>query len=296
MPKVALPDTFSDFEGLINTASRYTAGHAPIVPPIGELRVLLGRMRAIETERKRLQAARQQATRELWAAREEGKRIASRLRSYFKSVHGADSPHLIEFGVRPRRSARGGEAPAPVVAGTAPVAPPSAPPVPAVAAEIADAAAQAAAGAAAACVAETRGALAAPRDSVAAAGAPAPDSGRAPGAPCESVAASGRAATAPREDETAARRAPAAPQGAGADSAGAPGALPRAAMESGAAVAAGSAATAGSRGGAGESRGAAPDRWRAVPRHGEPPSRPPAGSAATLATHGRPAAGVSGAG
>jgi hypothetical protein len=228
MPKAALADTFTDFHEITEAASRVTGGGRHVERRVARLRSLLRQAQTLDTRRKALDAERQEATRALHEACAEGKRLASQLRSYFKFVHGDQSPRLLEFGIRPRKAARDAADAAPAAG-----APETAPPSPVVAEREAVTAPELAAVAAADGVTAARGAVAAPPEFAAAprwAAAAPRDADAARGgamtAPPESATAAGRAAAAPPESMPAARGAVAAPRAA-APAAGGAVAAPR---------------------------------------------------------------------
>lgn len=105
MPKVALADSTTDWETLLTNASRH-ADLPGLGERLGELHTVLERARELDSRRARLAGERQQATQELAAAKEEGKRLASRIRSQLKAVYGPTNGRLTEFGMKARPSAR----------------------------------------------------------------------------------------------------------------------------------------------------------------------------------------------
>lgn len=104
MPKVALADTFADWDQIIAAARRIAATKPEIRDVLDELERLRDRAKALDSERLSLQARSQQVTQELRAVKESGKENASRLRSLLKGLLGSQSEALVEFNVRLRRS------------------------------------------------------------------------------------------------------------------------------------------------------------------------------------------------
>ena len=105
MPKVALADSTIDWETLLANASQH-ADQPGLGERLDELRTVLARTRELDIRRARLTGERQQATQELAAAKEEGKRLASRIRSQLKAMYGATNGRLAGFGMKPRPSAK----------------------------------------------------------------------------------------------------------------------------------------------------------------------------------------------
>ena len=103
MPKLALADTLSDWDLLIEAARRRVAQHSEIRPVLEALEAIRDRSKGLEQERLSLQARRQEATRELRRMKDEGKDYASRLRSGLKAALGTQTEALTEFNIRPRR-------------------------------------------------------------------------------------------------------------------------------------------------------------------------------------------------
>lgn len=103
MPKVALADTFIDWDQLIAAARRRVAKNPQIREVLEALERLRDRGKALDHERQSLQARHQRATQELREVKEEGKDLAMRLRAGLKSILGPRSEALVEFNIRPRR-------------------------------------------------------------------------------------------------------------------------------------------------------------------------------------------------
>jgi phage terminase Nu1 subunit (DNA packaging protein) len=117
MPKVALPVTFQDWEGLLQAAEPY-GEMKDLKLHLGQLRSALDTLRALEAERVHLQARRQRLTQELHARRDLGKLIAIEIRSILRGILGHDSELLVQFKMTPRRSRRAPSAPAPFPVGS----------------------------------------------------------------------------------------------------------------------------------------------------------------------------------
>jgi uncharacterized coiled-coil DUF342 family protein len=103
MPKEALADTLVDWDQLIEGASSHGPKRPEIKQLLEALRERRDRAKELDHERQSLQARRQKATQDLRQVREEGKELASRLRSMLKSVLGSQNEALVQFNVRPRR-------------------------------------------------------------------------------------------------------------------------------------------------------------------------------------------------
>ncbi|HEX9941945.1 MAG TPA: hypothetical protein VGG03_08015 [Thermoanaerobaculia bacterium] len=113
MPKVALADTFKDWDQLLQAAEPHSDAKELKVH-LAELETALHRLRELEARREHLRAQRQQATQELVEVREAGKLVAIQIRSILKGVFGHGSERLVEFNMRPRRRRRKDAPPSPV--------------------------------------------------------------------------------------------------------------------------------------------------------------------------------------
>lgn len=113
MPKVALADTFDDWEGLLRSAAPY-ADIKDLKVHIAELETALHRLHDLEALRADLRAQRQQATRDSGEVRDAGKLAAIQIRSILRGILGHSSERLVQFNMRPRRSRRSKVAPLPV--------------------------------------------------------------------------------------------------------------------------------------------------------------------------------------
>ncbi len=106
MPKVAIADTFSDWDKLLAAAAEHAETVPGLKPRLAALTAINEKARALEALRLRLKADRQVATQDLHATREEGKDLAMAVRSLLKASFGADFEGLVAFNVRPRRNRR----------------------------------------------------------------------------------------------------------------------------------------------------------------------------------------------
>jgi CHASE3 domain sensor protein len=103
MPKVALADTLMDWDLLIRAARKKVDAQPELAAVLDQLEEKLARVKALDVERQALEARRQEAKQELNRARDEGKDLASRARSFLKGVMKPSDERLLEFRVRPRR-------------------------------------------------------------------------------------------------------------------------------------------------------------------------------------------------
>ena len=103
MPKVALAETLVEWELLIASARKHAEGRPHLAELLDELQKRLDRAKALDIERHALRAKRQQATRDLENARDEGKELAIRTRSTLKAMFGLQHEGLVQFNIRPRR-------------------------------------------------------------------------------------------------------------------------------------------------------------------------------------------------
>jgi len=106
MPKVAIADTFRDWDKVLTAA----AEHADTVPGLKQRLIDLAdvnqRAHELEDLRERLRADRQVATQDLHAVRERGIGLAIEIRLVLKAAFGADYEGLVAFNIRPRRNRR----------------------------------------------------------------------------------------------------------------------------------------------------------------------------------------------
>jgi hypothetical protein len=106
MPKVAIADTFRDWEGLLAAAEKI-ADQRPSLPIcIAELRATFEELREVDELRRNLEGRRREATQRFTALREEGKEKSIRLRALIRSTLGHLNEGLVEYGMKPQRSPR----------------------------------------------------------------------------------------------------------------------------------------------------------------------------------------------
>ncbi|MFL6192929.1 MAG: hypothetical protein ACJ75H_02065 [Thermoanaerobaculia bacterium] len=72
-----------------------------------ELRTLVERVQDLVREQAALNAKKQQVTRDLDAAKDRGRELASRMRAGVHTRYGLSGEKLLAFGLRPRRGAGG---------------------------------------------------------------------------------------------------------------------------------------------------------------------------------------------
>jgi hypothetical protein len=113
MPKAAIADSLSDWEGLLTSASGLPLDDALLGENLEELGTLLEQAKELHARRMRLEGERRAAAQALAETTQQAKTIASRIRSKLKGVYGYTSPQLIRFGIKPRPLARGDSTPAP---------------------------------------------------------------------------------------------------------------------------------------------------------------------------------------
>jgi hypothetical protein len=113
MPKVAIAESLSDWEGLLASAGSLSLDDALLSENLGELRALLDQAKELHALRMHLEGERRAAARALAQTTEQAKTVASRIRSKLKGVYGPNSSQLIRFGVNPRPLARGDSPPEP---------------------------------------------------------------------------------------------------------------------------------------------------------------------------------------
>ena len=113
MPKVAIAESLSDWEGLLTSASAVPVDDDLLGDNLEELRTLLEQAKELYALRMRLEGERRAAAQALAETTEQAKTIASRIRSTLKGVYGFNSSQLIRFGVKPRPLARGDSPPTP---------------------------------------------------------------------------------------------------------------------------------------------------------------------------------------
>jgi hypothetical protein len=107
MPKVAIAESLSDWEGLLTSAGSIPLEDAVLGENLEELRILLAQAKELHAQRERLEGERRAAAKALAETTQQAKMMARRIRSKLKGVYGFTNPQLIRFGVKPRPLARG---------------------------------------------------------------------------------------------------------------------------------------------------------------------------------------------
>lgn len=102
MPKVALADTFYDWEGLLRSAAQHRDQKEMHVH-LDKLRTAFDRLHELEALRESLQAQRQRATQEMVEVKEAGKLAAIEVRSLLKAILGHQNEALVQFNMSPIR-------------------------------------------------------------------------------------------------------------------------------------------------------------------------------------------------
>lgn len=102
MPKVALADTFHDWESLLRAAAELK-DQKGLHEHLDKLQAAYERLRELDAERASLQARHQQATQEMGEVKEAGKVAAVELRSVLKGILGHGNERLVQFNMRPIR-------------------------------------------------------------------------------------------------------------------------------------------------------------------------------------------------
>jgi hypothetical protein len=113
MPKVAIAESLSDWEGLVSSASGVPFDDALVSEQLKELRTLLTQAKELHARRMQLEGERRAIARALAEITGQAKTIAGRIRSKLKGVYGPNSSQLIRFGIKPRPPARGDSPPEP---------------------------------------------------------------------------------------------------------------------------------------------------------------------------------------
>jgi hypothetical protein len=106
MPKVAIADTFRDWEGLLAAAERIADQEPGLPAHIAALRATFEALREVNELRRNLEGRRREAAQRFTALREEGLEKSLRLRALIRSTLGHRSEGLVEYGMKPRRSYR----------------------------------------------------------------------------------------------------------------------------------------------------------------------------------------------
>ncbi|HYG61777.1 MAG TPA: hypothetical protein VEL74_04295 [Thermoanaerobaculia bacterium] len=106
MPRVSSAVTISVWEALIDGVKQF-ADELPHLQELqAELESTLTEARRCQTAYLRYHARAMQEARRMREISEKGQRIESRIRAGLKSAHGADSPKLIRYGLRPHKGMR----------------------------------------------------------------------------------------------------------------------------------------------------------------------------------------------
>lgn len=113
MPKAAIAESLSDWEGLVTSASSASLDDALLGKDLEELRTLLKQAKKLHARRQRLEGERRAAAQALAVTTEQAKTIASQIRAKLKGAYGHTSSQLIRFGMKPRPLARGDAPPKP---------------------------------------------------------------------------------------------------------------------------------------------------------------------------------------
>ena len=114
MPKVAIAESLSDWEGLLTSASAVPLDDRVMREQLEELRTLLAQAKELHARRMQLEGERRAIAQALVEITAQAKTMASRIRSKLKGTYGANSSQLIRFGIKPRPLARGDAPPEPV--------------------------------------------------------------------------------------------------------------------------------------------------------------------------------------
>jgi hypothetical protein len=113
MPKVAIAESLSDWEGLVSSAGDLPLDDALLSEHLAELRTLLAQAKELHARRMELEGERRAAAQALGKVTGQAKTIAGRIRSKLKGVYGPNSSQLLRFGIKPRPLARDDSPPEP---------------------------------------------------------------------------------------------------------------------------------------------------------------------------------------
>jgi hypothetical protein len=102
MPKVALADTFHNWESLLRAADELRDQKGMHVH-LDKLQDAYERLRELDAFRESLKAQRQQATQEMREVKEAGKVAAVEVRSLLIAIFGHGNERLVQFNMSPRR-------------------------------------------------------------------------------------------------------------------------------------------------------------------------------------------------
>jgi cell division septum initiation protein DivIVA len=114
MPKVAIAESLSAWEGLLTSAGDLPLEDRVLSEELEELRTLLEKAKELHARRMQLEGERRAAAQALEEITRQAKTAASRVRSKLKGAYGPNSSQLIRFGIKPRPLARGDAPPEPL--------------------------------------------------------------------------------------------------------------------------------------------------------------------------------------
>ncbi|HEV2844405.1 MAG TPA: hypothetical protein VG477_06145 [Thermoanaerobaculia bacterium] len=106
MSKESVAKTILQWERLIAASESNSADLDYLAAEREELREKLAHVKTLKQEQDALTAAKQQVTRNLDAAKADGREIAVRMRYGIKSRYGQKDEKLVQFGLKPRRKPR----------------------------------------------------------------------------------------------------------------------------------------------------------------------------------------------
>ena len=104
MPKVALAETFHDWESLLRSAARHR-DQKNLHVHLEKLQAAFERLHDLEAERASLQARQQEITQQMGEIKDQGKLAAMEVRQLLKVILGPRSEALVEHNVTPVRNA-----------------------------------------------------------------------------------------------------------------------------------------------------------------------------------------------
>jgi hypothetical protein len=113
MPKVAVTESLSDWEGLVTSAGDLPLDDSVLSESLAELRTLLEQAKELHARRMYLEGERRATAQALQEITAQAKTVAGRIRSKLKGVYGLTSRQLVRFGIKPRPPARGDAPPEP---------------------------------------------------------------------------------------------------------------------------------------------------------------------------------------
>ncbi|MFL6262230.1 MAG: hypothetical protein ACJ76Y_21245 [Thermoanaerobaculia bacterium] len=113
MPKVAVTESLSDWEGLVTSVSDLPLDDSVLSESLAELRTLLEQAKELHVRRMYLEGERRATAQVLREITVQAKTIAGRIRSKLKGIYGPTSRQLVRFGIKPRPLARGEAPPEP---------------------------------------------------------------------------------------------------------------------------------------------------------------------------------------